>query len=233
MMRFVALDHFGVSAWRLMGISLSGSIGAAVLTWTLFGEALGAARTPTALVVAVLVLYILLSSPRRLLDGERVVQARESMVLSAAAMACLKVTGSRSKTLVTLRPRDPTLASALTEAGRRVLLGDLVQNAVSGISRSLASYSAGAALMNVANASPGDFDIGDDEAMGLAVSSELNRETKLPIFMTVCFFLPIMLILYAVFTHTYDPEVLAELGALEFVAIDFAFYLGANDRRPQ
>jgi hypothetical protein len=57
-------------------------------------------------------------------------------------------------------------------------------------------------------------------------------ETKLPIFMTVCFFAPIMITLYAVFSHTYQPDRLAELGAFEFTIIDLAYYLSAADRGP-
>jgi hypothetical protein len=232
-MKFASLDRFGISVWKLAAFSLLGSVGAGLLTWVLIGGALGEARTATVLVVATLVLYILLSTPRRILDRQRVAQARESLAFSAAAMACLSVTGSRPKTLVLLRPRDATLASSTAEAGRRVLLGGRVEEAVADSTQSLVSYSAAAALLNVASMRPRDFDAGDEEARGLAGSSELSRETKIPVFMTVCFFSPIMLVLYAVFTRSYDPEILAELAALEFVALDFAFYLSANDRGPR
>jgi EamA domain-containing membrane protein RarD len=50
--------------------------------------------------------------------------------------------------------------------------------------------------------------------------------------MTVCFFAPIMLLLYAVFFHLYDTMSLGELAAFEFVIIDLAFYMSASDRAP-
>ena len=232
-MKFMSLDHFGISAWKLVLAGLSASAVAALLTWFLIGGALGEANEATALVVGILVLYVLLSTPRRMLDRARVAQARESLALSAAAMACLSVTGSRSKTLIMLRPRNPALAAATAEAGRRVLLGDRVDSAIAGPSRDLASYSAAQSLTNVATMGTGDIEFEDEETRGLSASSELMRETKLPIFMTVCFFSPIMLVLYAVFTHSYGSVILAELAAFEFVVIDFAFYLSSTDREPR
>ena len=100
-------------------------------------------------------------------------------------------------------------------------------------SHHLASYSAASVLQSVAAANARGFAGGDEESRGLAVSTELSMETKLPIFMTVCFFAPIMMVLYAVFTHTYQPEQLIELGTLEFAVVDLAYYLSAADRTPQ
>jgi len=77
------------------------------------------------------------------------------------------------------------------------------------------------------------FDSGDEESRGLASSSDLSRETKLPVFMTACFFTPIMLLLYAVFSHSYSGGSLAELIALEFIILDLTFYLSSGDRGPR
>jgi hypothetical protein len=52
-------------------------------------------------------------------------------------------------------------------------------------------------------------------------------------FMTVCFFTPIMLVLYAVFTHIYSMDGLAGLAAFGFIVIDMSFYLAASDRGPR
>jgi hypothetical protein len=196
----------------------------------LVGDALGQAETATIGVFSVLVFYIVLSFPRRLLDHQRVAQARESLLLSASAQACLRVTGSRSKTLMLIKPKEPTLAAAVKEAARRILLGEGVNAAVVESTHGIASYSASAALRDVATTRAKEFEAGDEESRGLAASSELGMETKLPMFMTVCFFAPIMITLYAVFSHTYAPERLVELGAFEFAVVDLAYYLSAADR---
>ncbi len=231
-MRFASLDHFGVGFWRIVALGSACAFLTATLVGLVVGDSLGQARAPTLLVIATLVFYIVLSMPRRVLDRQRVAQARESLLIAASATACLGVTGSRAKTLILLRPRDPTLAATASDAGRMVLLGSRVQSAVAKASESLASYSAATALLNIAAMSQRDFEGRDEESRGLASSSELSRETKLPMFMTVCFFTPIMLVLYAVFTHSYDPTTLAELAAFEFVAVDLAFYFSAADRGP-
>jgi len=232
-LRFASLDHFGLGVWRMIGIGSACAIVSAMLVGFAVGGSLGQAKAATLVVVAILVFYIVLSTPRRILDSQRVAQARESLMLSASATACLSVTGSRAKTLILLRPRDPTLVETASEAGRMVLLGERVESAVARSSDNLASYSASTALISIASMSPREFGTRDEEARGLTLSSELSRETKLPMFMTICFFTPIMLVLYAVFTRSYDPTTLAELAAFEFVAIDLAFYLSAADRGPR
>jgi hypothetical protein len=232
-MKFASYEHFGTSVWRISAFAGMLSSTAALLVWLAVGDVLGQAKTAMLLVVALLVFYIVLSTPRRLLDGQKVAQARESVLLSAGAKACLTVTGSRPRTLILLRSRDATVAETLAEAGRRVLLGTAVESAVATSSQSLASYSAALALRSVATLNPEALDTSDEETRGLASSSELSRETKLPMFMTVCFFTPIMLLLYAVFSHSYTPASLAELTAFEFVVIDLAFFLSASDRGPR
>lgn len=214
---------FGV----LVSVAAGGTLGLAL------GGALGQATGPVALVVGILVFYMVVSTPRRLLDRERVSQARESPLLAAVSTACLKVTGSRSKTLLMLKPREQSLVAAASQGARLVLLGAPVERAAAEASEKLASYSASEVLRGVAKLSPADFGTGDDESRGLATSSELYRETKLPMLMTVCFFSPIMLVLYAVFSHSYDAARLAELVALDFVVVDLAFFVSSADRGPR
>jgi hypothetical protein len=231
-MKFASLDHFDISPWRIMGVGGSASGASALIFGAVIGGALGPVGSATEVVVAILVLYIVVTTPRRILDSQRVAQARESVLLSVAASACLSVTGSRSRTLTLLRSTEDTLAKTLSEITRQLLLGNKAEMAVMGASKNLASYSAIAALYRMAVFRPRAFDAGDEESTGIAKSSELSRETKIPIFMTVCFFAPIMLLLYAVFFHLYDTMSLGELAAFEFVIIDLAFYMSASDRAP-
>jgi hypothetical protein len=211
-----------------LGCALSAS--GAFATSLVLGDSLGQGRTPATVVVALLVFYVVVSTPRRILDRHRVAQAREAPIISATAAACLAVTGSRPRTLILLRPRDPQLSSSLEDAARRVLLGTRVGTAVEGSARSLVSYSAGAAVRGVAEFSPGGIEQGDEESRGIASSSDLGRETKIPIMMTVCFFMPILLVLYSVFSHAYDAVRLGELASFEFIVVDLAFYLSAASR---
>lgn len=229
-MRFASWDYFNISPLKICVAGAAVSCIVSLGVRSALGNVLGQGTTAILVVVAVLVFYIVLSTPRRTLDGQRVSQARQSVLLDAAAKACLSVTGSRSRTLLLLRSRDPSLASTLLDAGRLVLLGLKVEKAVAASSNMLASYSAAVALRSFSTLRSSTFDAGDEETRGLASSADLSKETKLPIFMTVCFFAPIMLLLYSVFSHSYDPGSLAELAAFEFVVIDLSFYLTASDR---
>jgi hypothetical protein len=232
-MRFASLSHFGLSVWRIICVGVAASSAAWLLTGLAVGDALGQGKVPVEALVSVLVFYIVVSTPRRELDRQRVAQAQESVLLSAASKSILSVTGSRPRTLVHLWSREPALAETVDRAARMVLLGGRVEKAVSFASRGLASYSAATALRSLATLEPGVFDSDDEEMRGLTSSTELSRETKLPVFMTACFFTPIMLLLYAVFSRSYGPVTLAELTAFEFIVLDLVFYLTSTDRGPR
>jgi len=230
--RFASYETFGISVWRMVVISLASSAIVSIAVSLAIGDALGQAMAAAMLVIAALVFYIAMSSPRRLLDQQRVAQSRESLLLSASAQACLAATGSRSRTLMLIRPKENALASVVKEAGRRILLGTGVGPAVAASSRGIASYSAAAVLQGVAT-NNGRESIGEDEeSRGLAAATELSMETKLPMFMTVCFFTPIMIVLYCVFSHVYQPVGLIELGAFEFAVIDIGYYLSSAEKTP-
>lgn len=232
-MNFASFEHLDVDPWRvvLVGAATSGAVllGCGLVLGTVLGQDTVAAE----IVVALLVFYIVLSTPRRLVDAQRVGQARESVLLSVASNACMIATGSRPRTLMLLHAGEPELKKALTELGRSILLGARVEGAVEIVSRKLASYSATAVLRGTATLRPRIVDVSDQEVRGLMSSSELSKETRLPMFMTVCFFTPIMLLLYAVFSHIYSTEGLAELAAFGFLVIDLGFYLAASDRGPR
>ena len=229
-MRVASFEHFGIGLARIAFLGVAVSAVLTVASSQVLGGVLGGATGPALAVIGVIVFYAVVSTPRRLLDRRRVAQAKESVLLSAAATACLNVTGSGPRTLLLLRSRDEAILRTLRDAGRRVLLGSRVSDAMADSSSSLVSYSAATALLGVAGPGRTDFHPADEEAMGLASSSDLSQETKLPVFMTACFFTPIMLLLYAVFTHTYGGQSLVELTALEFIVLDLAFYLSSGDR---
>lgn len=228
-MKFASLDHFGVGLLRLALVASAFSAIAAAATGVAVGGALGGAKPATMVVVGTLVFYVVVSAPRRILDRQRVVQARESVLILTAAKACLGVTGSRPRTLIELRSREAGFAKALSESARSILLGASVERATEAASRNLVSSSALASLESIATLHPDALDVDDEENRGLTESSALSRETKLPVFMTACFFSPIMLLLYAIFSNAYQVGDLAGLCALEFVILDLAFYLTAGE----
>ncbi|HEV2225594.1 MAG TPA: hypothetical protein VGR56_02170 [Nitrososphaerales archaeon] len=232
-MNFSSFEHLEIDPWKVVTMGIA-AFGAALLGCRLaIGGVLGQDTAAAEIVVALLVFYIVISTPRRIVDAQRVSQARESVLLSVASNACMNATGSRPRTLMLLRSSEPRIKRALSDLGRSVLLGAKVEKAVELASSGLASYSAASVLRGTGTLRPRFVDVGDQEIRGLMSSSELNKETKLPMFMTVCFFTPIMLLLYAVFTHIYNTEGLAELAAFGFVVIDLAFYLAASDRGPR
>ncbi len=130
-----------------------------------------------------------------------------------------------------LRPSDRGFSEALTNAKRKVLLGYSVGAAVEDCVRSLSSTSAGEVLRKAATLAAESIEEGGEENRGILGSLQLAEESKVPLFTTVCFFTPIMLMLYAMFSHIADPRSLAELVGLQFVLLDVAFYFSSPERR--
>jgi hypothetical protein len=232
-MRIESFEHFGIDSRRLLLLGLSAAVVTAMACAAVAGDALGPATVEVDSVLGALVCYLVVSTPRRVLDSQRVAQARESVPLSVAGAAFLTATGSRSKCMLLLRSKDRELARALTNARRRILLGTPVDESATRASRGLASYSAASVLRSIADLESNISAAGGEESQGLAASSQLSRETKLPIFMTVCFFSPIVLLLYSAFSHISQPGTFAGLVALEVIVLDLAFYLCSSDRRPR
>ncbi len=229
-MKFASLDHFGLSAWRVAAVGLATSSASWLLAGFAFGGALGTAGTPVFAVIAAAVFYIVVTTPRRLLDRERLSQAREAVLLASSSRALLEVTRSRSRSVLLLRPRGSAFAAAVERASKMLLLGDDAGRAVGAAAGSLASYTAASALRGLVEPRKVGTDPDDEEARGLAGSAALSRETKVPMFMTVSFFAPIMLLLYAVISHSFGAERLAELTVFELVVLDLAFHLGSAGR---
>jgi hypothetical protein len=226
-----SLDHLGIGVARLVAVgTIVGASTSAVLGW-IIGGVLGQAVLEFDLTVFAMVFYVTVSTPRRVIEARRVVQAREAVLLTAFASAARRVTGSRSRTMLMLRSKEVELASTLDDARRMILLGRSVEDAASISSSRLSSYSASNVLESVASSGPtSGFDEGE-EVRGLTSAELLSRETKLPIFMTVCFFCPIMLTLYSVFSHITSLASLAQIVALEVVVLDLAYFVCSSRRR--
>jgi hypothetical protein len=231
-LRLESFDHYEVDAFKL------GAMGAALAACALvacdlaFGPALGSTALEVALVVGGLVFYLVLSTPRRALDRERISQARGSVRLSAAAGAFLSATGSKARTLLMLGSREQGLERVLAAARKRVLLGAGCEEAAGAAADAVASSAAAAVLRRVSAFGFEEVAAEGEETQGISRSASLGRETKLPVYMTLCFFAPVVLLLYSDFAHLVDVSSLIALFALEVVVLDLAFYVCSSDGRP-
>jgi hypothetical protein len=229
-MRFASLERAGVDPARLAALGAAAATGAALGFRLLVGGVLGPPTVGVELVIAALALYMVVTAPRRVAEASARSQSREAVPLAAAAAACLGVTGSRAKTLLSLRSKDPEISGALESARRSVLLGVPVRDATRKAAARLASYSAANALRGVADQESGGLEESGEEDQGRSDAERLSNETKLPVFMTACFFTPILLVMYSVLSHVTGPQGLAELVLLEAVVLDVAFSLCAGGR---
>jgi hypothetical protein len=229
-MRIGSWDHYEISWPRFLLVGMAVSVAMTVGVWQLTSDLLGQNSLGLGLLVATGASYFLLSAPKRALESASLRQAREAPLLAAAAALDLKATGSTGKTILLLEASEGELADTLEVAKRRVLLGYSCRTSIRASSSNLASKSAALVLSSVVDNRKEILEEGE-EAESLASFSSLSDETKVPLFIGVSFFTPIMITLLAVLGHYNSIRNIVELLILQFVLLDLAFSFSSTDRR--
>jgi hypothetical protein len=230
-LRIQSWEHYGLSPKRmlLLGGAISAVSGA--LCQLTLSAILGGGAIELSLTIALVVFYIVLSVPKRTLESTMLSQAREATTLAAAASANFAATHSKSRSVLMLDPSEGEVSGILGGVKRRLLLGFSVSDLMTSASEATVSQSAGNVLSAIATSDPGRIDEEGEETTNVSRASELSEESKLPLFMTVAFFSPIMLTLFAVLSHLDGPASLAELVLLQMIVTDIAFYVTSAEKR--
>jgi hypothetical protein len=226
--RFDSLRHYSADPVRLVLAAVLISLAVGAVTYLTVTPSFGSNGADLEILTGGLGFYLVVSTPRRAMESSRLAQSRESVLLSEAGAAFLEATGSRTKTLMLLRSHDPEFEEALTTMRRRILLGFGPDEAAGEAAARLSSTTASNLLRELATMKRDNPGARPEEAEGLSRSSQLSGETKVPIFMTACFFTPIFLMLYASFERLVDIGGLIGLFAFEVIVLDLAFFLCAN-----
>ncbi len=174
--------------------------------------------------------YLVSSAPRRIVGRVAFQQTLEAPAFAASSGIYLRSTRSRNKTFLMLSAEEPRLASFLIATKRRILTGYDAGAAVrdEGTDNAIFSESVRSVLHSVASLERGRIESGSDELDGMLSSMSLEDETKLPLFMAVSFFLPIMLMLFAAMTRNTGPVAVLALLVLEIVVLDIALSISRS-----
>jgi hypothetical protein len=175
--------------------------------------------------------YTTAAIPRRVLEKAALLQAREAPTLAASGAVYLQGTGSKSKTVLMLHSEEPMLSSLLEEMKRRTLLGIDAADSLKRSERRVRSESALRILRSVVRAQGERLQDEGEELESVVRSSVSGEETKFPVFMTIAFFLPIMLMIFAAMERHTEPLAIASLAFLEIVVLDLALSISSTERR--
>lgn len=174
--------------------------------------------------------YAAAALPRRSIEGSALRQARESPALAAAASVYLQSTGSKSKTLLMLKSEEPRLSAILEELRRTTLLGIDPADSYRRLGGRAESESASRILGSVVGAQGERLADEGEELEGMVSASLSREETKFPVFLTISFFLPIMLMLLAAIGRHTSLVDMVSLTFLEIVVLDLALTLSSTER---
>ena len=230
-MKFNSLEHYRISPLRflllILLISLSGGAALTLITRDILGSDSWIIGALTATATA----YLVATEPRRKLDTVSLWQAREAPVVAASAAVSLRATGSNSRALMLLRCEEEELAGTLEHAKRMVLLGHAPKETIVESAAGIASESVSEALLSMVSREAGSIEDVGEELESVFAATSLGDETKVPVFIAVCFFAPIMLLLFAVLTRSTTPLELGELVVLELILLNIAFAFSSRERR--
>ncbi len=229
---------FRVRAWQRLNLDprkvlcFSGAAGAAsgTVVFESTRNVMAADSPILSVLVSVVVFYLACSLPRRIEASAALSQSMEAPALAVLGSAALEATHSRAKAVLLLRSGEKAVSSLLARARRDILLGIPPDVAVDKAAM-LASNSTSEVLRSISSPGhPNPVDEGE-EALAIERSSNLGEETRSPLFIAAAFFVPLMLLLYAVLAHIGEPLELAELVVLQVVLLDVAFYFSTADPR--
>jgi len=229
-LRFASYDYYGIDPVRLVLLAVFAS-GLAVGAVYLASESVLGGETPVVcLILGAIVMYLVLSAPRRMAESATLQQAKEATILAAAGSASLEATHSRTRSVLALDSGDETIARLLVASKRNLLLGYSVADSLGGAVDGTASQSARNVLEAMANAEASTIEEGGEETQAISQASQLSEESKLPLFMAAAFFAPILLTLFAVLTHQTGPGSFGVLVLLQMVILDIAYYVSSAER---
>jgi len=174
--------------------------------------------------------YLVSTAPMRILRVAAFQQTLEAPSFAASSNIYLKSTSSRTKTFLLLRAEEPRLSSFLAEVRRRVLLGYDASSATLGArpDSHLFSEAVRTVINSVVGVDRARVEEGEDELDGMLNSSGLDEETKMPLFIAVSFFLPIMLMLFAAMTKGTGLAAMGALFVLEVIVLDLTLAISGS-----
>lgn len=209
----------------LLGCSVGGSV--AFITEPVLGELAFIMGVVTGAAAA----YATAALPGMELERSSLLQAREAPTLGAMGTVYLQGTGSRSRTVLMLRSEEPDLSAALDVMKRMTLLGFTAGESLGEVESAVRSESTLRILRSISLAESERLEDKGEEMESSFRSSVLGEETKFPVFLTVSFFLPIMLMIFAAIEHHTDPLAIASLAFLEIIVLDLALSVSSSERR--
>jgi len=229
-MKTSSWDALGLDRRRMSAlvVLVSCSVGSAVTLATY--HILGQLAVVLGAIVALGSGYAVAALPRRSVERSAIRQAGESPALAAAASVYLQSSGSKSKTLLMIGSEEPRLSALLGELRRNVLLGFDPAEAYVRLGGRVESESVSKILGSVVRARGERLADEGEELEGIVTGSLSREETKFPVFLTISFFLPIMLMLLAAIGHHTDPVSMVSLTFLELVVLDLALALSSTER---
>ena len=223
-------DALGLESLRMWALIVAIALGVGVAVVAVAYPLLGQVALVLGTVIALGSGYVTATLPLRSAERSALQQAREAPALAAAASVYLQSTRSKTKTVLALQSDEPRLTALLSELGRTTLLGVDPADSYARQGGRTESQSVSKIFGLVVRAQGESLADEGEELEGMSAASLAGEETNSPVFLTISFFLPIMLMLLAAVGHHTGLIAMVSLTFLEVVVLDLAFSLSSSER---
>jgi hypothetical protein len=174
--------------------------------------------------------YIILTEPLRIRRLSRILQSSETPLFSSFINVASIVSGSRTRPIILIDQKQFSFSQSIKEAKRAVLLGYSLEKSLEVLEKNITSSSLLSALKTYRSKNRGSLALYDEYTQQV-LDSMLSYETKVPIFVAVVFFAPILLTFFVITAHLFSPVQLIYMILLDILIVDIGFLYSSSERK--
>lgn len=181
-------------------------------------------------IISLAIAYLLYTSPNRIIRYTKIKQSSESEIFDSYINSAAYIMSSKTRPILLTDWSKMSISPILRDIKRLILLGITVKKSFiqkqeyifsESLKNSIKAYTS-KGLERIANV---------DEFSREVLFMQENYETKSPIFVAVCFFSPVLLLILILFAHLYTPEKISFVLLLDVIIVDIGFFFSSAERK--
>lgn len=230
-MKYEILEIYGIDKVRFVALVTAFSISVFIVSLFLTLRLIGTTGIAFSVILGIVSGYILFTEPLRVARYSSLIQSEEASTFFSFISTAHSVTGSRTRPIMLLEPRDFSFSNAIVKMKRSILLGRDLEGTIQILERESFSSTLSSALSAYKSRSGWKRIEWEEEYSASISTSLLTHETKVPLFIAAVFFSPILLTFLSITSHLYSSSHLLYIFLFNLVLVDLAYFYSSSERR--
>lgn len=229
-MNYRILDSYNIDKKKFVLFILSVSISVFTISLFITLQLIGETGIIVSTFISLTSGYIVATEPLRDARYKGLIQSSEAGIFSSFINTSNIVSGSRTRPILLLHSEDFSFSNELKEVKRFIMLGNSLETSFGRIEKRVFSSSLFSSITSYVSRSGRRRIEYEYEYSSYLSSSMIEQETKVPIFVAVVFFSPILLTFLSVIAHIYSTIELFYLFLLNLLLSDVAYFYSSTER---